>query len=261
MNSFQRFLTWLRLSKAPRAKLGVLAILKNESLNLREWVAHYRWQGVEKFFLIDNGSTDNGENVLREEIKSGLVEWYVRPRPHAQVSHYRIVYHRAAISHKVEWLIMADLDEFWYAPNSNLRDEVSNLKGVDLLYANWRNFGSNGNKEHPPSLRRSLTLRDPRLGAHSSTKWLVRTDAVRFPWQLKMHKVKGISSERVVSDNERFRLNHYLTQSLHYFTTVKMTRGDACNRRSDTLRNMAYFKAADDVATCEDRELAELCPR
>lgn len=255
------FLRRLLPRKPPRARLGVLAILKNESWNLREWIDHYRWQGVEKFFLIDNGSTDGGADLVRGEVASGLVEWYVCLRRHAQVAHYRTVFHRASIRRKVEWLVVADLDEFWYAPRSSLRDEVGRLEGIDLVYANWRYFGSNGFIEHPPSLRRCLTRRHPDLGSHASTKWIVRTDAVRFPWQLKMHKVKGISSERVVSDNERFHLNHYVTQSLHYFTKVKMTRGDASTRRSDEIRNMEYFKIVDDPATLEDRVLADLCAK
>jgi hypothetical protein len=73
-----------------------------------------------------------------------------------------------------------------------------------------------------------------------------------------MHKVKGIRSERVVSDNERFHLNHYVIQSLHYYTTIKMTRGDASTNRGDAIRDLDYFKSFDEPATFEDRVLADL---
>lgn len=247
--------------KPPRARLGVLAILKNESLNLREWIDHYRWQGVEKFFLIDNGSTDGSMALVEKEIAAGVVEWFVRPKKHAQVRHYREIFRRASIRRKVEWLVMADLDEFWFAPRSTLREEVERLEQIDLVYCNWRVFGSSGYREHPESLRRCLTLRHPDLAGHGVTKWICRTDAIWFARQLKLHKVKGIRSDRVVSDNERFHLNHYVTQSLHYFTTVKMVRGDADNRRNETTRTQAYFKAYDEPATVEDRLLAEQCAR
>ena len=244
--------------KPRRARLGVLAILKNESLNLREWIDHYRWQGVEKFFLIDNGSTDGGAELVKEEIAAGVVEWFVRQRKHSQVRHYREIFRRASIRRKVEWLVMADLDEFWFAPRSSLSEEVARLEQIDLVYSNWRIFGSSGYREHPESLRRCLTLRHPDLAGHGQTKWICRTDAIWFARQLKLHKVKGIRSDRVVSDNERFHLNHYVTQSLHYFTTVKMVRGDADNRRNDATRTQAYFEAYDGPATLEDRVLADL---
>ena len=39
--------------------LSIVAIFKNESWILKEWIEHYLNQGVDHFFLIDNGSTDN----------------------------------------------------------------------------------------------------------------------------------------------------------------------------------------------------------
>ena len=37
----------------------ILAIFKNESEILDEWITHYIREGCSKFFLIDNGSSDN----------------------------------------------------------------------------------------------------------------------------------------------------------------------------------------------------------
>ena len=38
--------------------LGVAAIIKNEKPYLKEWLEYHRLQGVEHFYLCDNGSTD-----------------------------------------------------------------------------------------------------------------------------------------------------------------------------------------------------------
>jgi glycosyltransferase involved in cell wall biosynthesis len=48
--------------------LSVLSIFKNETMNLKIWIEHYLWQGVEHFYLIDNGSDDNPLNILQEYI-------------------------------------------------------------------------------------------------------------------------------------------------------------------------------------------------
>ena len=37
----------------------IVAIFKNESEILDEWITHYLREGCSKFFLIDNGSSDN----------------------------------------------------------------------------------------------------------------------------------------------------------------------------------------------------------
>lgn len=39
--------------------LSLLAIFKNEETSLSLWIEHYCWMGVDHFYLIDNGSTDN----------------------------------------------------------------------------------------------------------------------------------------------------------------------------------------------------------
>ena len=34
--------------------LSILAQFKNETMNLKLWLDHHLWQGVQHFFLIDN---------------------------------------------------------------------------------------------------------------------------------------------------------------------------------------------------------------
>jgi len=235
-----------------------MAIMKNEAMNLREWVDHYRWQGIDKIFLIDNGSSDGGVSLIEGEIAEGFIELFERPEPHQQVAHYHAVFAAASIAERVEWLVMADLDEFWFSPNSTLHTAVDNLTDIDLVYTNWTIFGSSGFDRHPPSLRRELVHRQPQLGLHSDTKWICRTAAIRDPRQMIVHKLTGIDSTRVVSDNDLFRLNHYPIQSLEYFTKVKMTRGDACAQRFDSVRDLDYFKRYDESATVLDRTLADM---
>ena len=50
-------------------------------------------------------------------------------------------------------------------------------------------------------------------------------------------------------------LDNYVTQSVEYFTKVKMTRGDASNPTSDRVRDMKYFEAANAGTTVFDDEL------
>ena len=58
--------------------LSVLSIFKNEIMNLKVWIEHYLWQGVDHFYLIDNGSTDNPLHILQEYINKGIVSYYYK---------------------------------------------------------------------------------------------------------------------------------------------------------------------------------------
>ena len=243
-----------------RDKTAVLAIMKNEALNVREWVDHYRWQGIDRIFLIDNGSTDGGPGLIEKEIREGYVELFSLPEPHKQWAHYQKAIVEGRILERVEWLVMADLDEFWFAPESLLGAAIDGLEDVDLVYANWKMFGACGYQSHPPSLRRCLTLRHPVLSEHRDTKWICRTAAIKHRRDISVHKVSGIDSARVVSDNVRFHLNHYPLQSMEYFTKVKMTRGDVSSGTFDAVRTLDYFDRHDSPATLEDRLLADAVP-
>ena len=49
-------------------KLSVGALFKNESHSIKEWIKHYLYHGVEHFYLIDDGSTDNYLEEIQEFI-------------------------------------------------------------------------------------------------------------------------------------------------------------------------------------------------
>lgn len=246
-------------SRAPEGSVAVLAIMKNETDVLAEWIEHYRWQGVHRIYLIDNGSTDDPMRILAPHVASGFVEYFPRPRRHAQGLHYREVFRKAAIRDRSQWLVMADLDEFWFSPRGDLRKAVATLDpDFDLLYANWIVFGSSGRVEQPASVREGFVHRHGHLGPHSSTKWICRTAALGWFPDFDQHKVGGIDSRRVLWDNDAFRLHHYPIQSLDYFRRVKMTRGDVSAVDAENVRDLEYFRSMDAQATVFDDSLARM---
>ena len=75
------------------------------------------------------------------------------------------------------------------------------------------------------------------------------------------HKVWGIDSRRVISDNLTFRLNHYPVMSRDYFQRIKMTRGDVSAANADSVRTMDYFEKYDRPAVVRDTLLADMVRR
>ena len=63
----------------PQYYLAVCAIAKDEGPYFKEWIEWHRKQGVDKFYVYDNESTDCTKEVLEPYIKSGLVEYTYFP--------------------------------------------------------------------------------------------------------------------------------------------------------------------------------------
>jgi hypothetical protein len=240
-----------------RDPLCVMAIVKNEALNIVEWADHYFWQGASHLFIIDNGCTDSTVPLLQAHPRSQDITIFHLPRPHRQAEHYRHVFKVAKLRTRFQWLLVADADEFWFSPSGRRLPEVLHaLRNYDLIYCNWTNFGSSGHRSHPSSLRKELTQCAPSLESHDLSKWVVRTDAIRWTTQIRVHKVSGCRSTHTISENEQLRINHYTTQSLHYWTTVKMTRGDAFDPAMERFRDLSKFEDLERRFTTTDDTLA-----
>ncbi|MDB5658742.1 MAG: hypothetical protein JWS10_1357 [Cypionkella sp.] len=239
--------------------LGVLGIMKNEAMNIDEWVQHYVSMGAGKIFLIDNGSTDDTLAKAQIWIDKGVVELVQYPERHYQKKHYWAAFKHFKIAQRCQWLLVADLDEFWFCPcGETIVEQLRDFRAYDVIYANWRNFGNNGVDKHPASIRQAFTLSAPTLYFHTERKYICRTSVVKSRQSLEIHAVTGARSERTVSDNERFNLNHYVVQSLEFFRDVKMTRGNASSHSETSVRNMEYFQRFDAPCTMPNHLLADL---
>src|SRR5690242_8629779 len=62
------------LGTRPPIGLAVCAIFRDEARYLAEWVTFHRLQGVERFYLYDNLSTDDWRQEVAPELRSGVVE-------------------------------------------------------------------------------------------------------------------------------------------------------------------------------------------
>lgn len=231
---------------------GVLGIMKNEEMNVIEWLDHYFWQGASKIYLIDNGSTDRSIEIARSHPRIDDVILVERPKKHSQVMHYREVVQTLRVWEQVEWLVVADLDEFWFCKDGReLPEYLAAEKKNDLIYSNWTVFGSNGLEKHPDSLRLSITACHDRLDRHVNTKWILRSKLLTKA-ALDIHKVYGVCSGRVISDNTELQLNHYMIQSREFFEKVKMTRGSSASASADNVRDWDYFNSVDHGCVAEN---------
>lgn len=236
--------------------LSVMAIFKNETLNLKTWIEHYLWQGVEKFYLIDNNSSDNPLSILQPYIDTNIVSYFFCPQPHQQLSHYRSIYIQEKLQQNTKWLIIADLDEFFYGLKLNIRNIILKLNNYDILYCNWLMFGSDGLIDHPEDIRTAIVYRNPKF--HKNKKYIFQTKNINSS-QILIHHIEPANKyyKQLIANNI-LHLNHYPIQSLNYFKQVKMTRGDVDTIRSDKIRDINYFNEYDKNNSTKDDYLKKI---
>ncbi|MBX7066979.1 MAG: glycosyltransferase family 92 protein [Parachlamydiales bacterium] len=162
-------------------RLAICAMFKNEGPWLKEWVAYHRNAlKVDHFYLYNNESTDNYQEVLQPYIDEGVVEvidWDSQNPNHlaqgafmdapwsaAQLGAYNDCLKTRAIG-KAKWVAMIDIDEF-----------IVPVKGIKSFYAlldqaeknkrgtvsmEWRVFGTSGVRElhEGELLTEKLTMR------------------------------------------------------------------------------------------------------
>lgn len=222
----------------PKFFLSALVIAKNEEMVMREFLEHYRSQGFDHVYLIDNGSTDNTVKNATEFGKD-FVTIYKRPDKHAQVRLYNQVYSK----HKndTEWLAIIDADEYLFGVQKPLRKYLETCVTCSYFSLPWIMYGSVGEK-HPESIRQACTKRFP---DNFSTEWsnyrkvVFRTKVVPV---VDLHDHETVAPKTLCAVNDpNIRLNHYPLASLEYFQKIKMTRGDAANPKTDTVRDMNYY--------------------
>ncbi len=240
-----------------RAQLCVMTIVKNEARNISEWIDHYFWQGAAHIFIIDNGSNDSTVKIIEAHPRRRDVTLYLLARPYRQVEHYRHVFRKERIANRFKWLIIADADEFWFdKEGEGLPAALHAREAFDLIYCNWTIFGTSGHEAHPASLRKELTKCQPKLGPHEFTKWAVKTDSIKGRSAITVHKVAGCRSSHTISDNERFQINHYFTQSLEFWREVKMRRGDVVDPANDAARTLEMFHGTEAACIDQDEKLS-----
>ena len=234
-------------------ELSLISIFKNETFNLKTWIEHYLWQGVNKIYLIDNGSTDNPLEILQPYINKNIVIYYSLPEKYKQMEHIRYVIQKENLKKKTKWLIIGDLDEFFYSYPKKLIDTINDFNKYDVVYSNWKMFGSDGLIDHPEDIRTSIINREPEL--NENKKYIFKPSRVKIE-DIHIHKVDNIKNQ--ITENKKIQLNHYPIQSLQYFKEVKMSRGDVNSLKHENVRDMNYFNKYDKNTIFKDAQLSDL---
>ncbi len=127
--------------------LGITAIIKNEAPYIREWIEFHKLQGVTKFFIYDNESSDDIRKILEPYIKNGeVILKYIKGRG-VQAKAYNDSLNKNR--NKVLYMAFIDIDEFITPIKDDtvvqyLKEFERRHKKFDALCINWLIHGFNG---------------------------------------------------------------------------------------------------------------------
>lgn len=246
---------------APPHYLAVCAIAKNEGPYFKEWIDWHVAEGVEKFYIYDNESTDETRQVLEPYIQSGVVDYKYWPGYRQQMAVYDdcIKRHR----HEMRWLAFIDLDEFIVpVQHDSIPQFLKTMERFSSVEINWLIYGSGGLKEKSPEpvMKRFRHHSKPDDWLNRHVKSIV--DPLRVCNMIGCHEAARVSGQaadshgQIIKRNFRerppqqdvIRINHYAVRSYQEFTE-KQARG----RASGTNRTVRdeYFDKYDLNDICE----------
>jgi len=115
-------------------------IIKNEQTYIQEWIQHYIKQGVQHFFIIDNGSTDNTLHILKKYDNITIFN-DTRKYPDKQPDMYTENL-LPFLKKYVKWNILVDADELIFANHKNtIFNYLKTIpENIHQIYVIWKMF-------------------------------------------------------------------------------------------------------------------------
>ncbi len=247
--------------------------MKDEAINIVEWLAYHRAIGVEKFYLYDNNSSDHTVELLQPLVERGIVDiipWRINP---GQLE----AYNDFAERHRDHWTWAAfiDMDEFInpYGLDS-FTAWLAGLEDSSAVALQWMNYGPNGHDAPPPGLlieayAKRLEATNP---VHQHVKSVVRLrdyDRARSPHSFwvngRVTDEHGAEIDQQAGDyaimpirtHTGICINHYYTRSRSEWM-AKVTRGMADSAaNAPNRRDMSWFEGYVRDAQTHDDSIAK----
>lgn len=227
-------------------ELTVGAMFRDEAPYLAEWIEFHHMLGVEKFFLFNNESQDDFEEVLAPYIRKNLVvlcHWPMESRTQAELNNTQCGAYRRIVDMNAgltKWLALIDIDEFVFpVVQDSLLDVLHDYEDFGGLSVNWQMFGTGGCSAIPKDKLLIESLNQCSRKNHrqnhmvktiSRPDLIMHFDNVHFatyvPGKLQVNAdkipMKGSFSGYVSTD--KIRVNHYWSRDEITFASLKKPR-------------------------------------
>lgn len=234
------------LSSAENSKkyqLSICAIFYNEAPYFKEWIEYHRLLGVEHFYLYNNESTDNYQEVLAPYIKKKivtLIDWPTRkPIEEEKKNLYTWVFTTQVSAYtdacqskakdETEWLALIDIDEFLVPiKDHSLLDVLKRYNSLPAVEVLWHIYGTSKVKE---LAKENLLIESLYMTANPNDslnckvfKTILKPSLYTgFIWPPHFCSYKNGEKSLCLKKNE-LRINHYINRSMDYFYGQKIKK-------------------------------------
>ena len=213
--------------------LAVCSMYRDHAPYLREWIEFHRLVGVERFFLYDNGSTDDHREVLAPYGDEVVVQPWTSPPEVKRGAPWglSVAFDDCLERHRrdARWIAFIDIDEFLFSPTGRgLPDVLAGFESWPGVCVSRVDYGPSGHRKKPSGLviESYLHRRGYEPGYREFVKSIV--DPARTRRAFNAHRFLYTDGE-AVDENGRpmdeaapnrsevslslLRINHYVTKS------------------------------------------------
>lgn len=123
--------------------VSICAIFKDEAVYFKEWIEYHKLIGVDHFYLYNNFSSDNFQEILKPYIDCQLVTLIDWPVKFGQGKAYEDCY--LNYRQHTNWITFLDIDEF-ICPKWDLKIDswLANYIKYPSIAVYWKMFGTSG---------------------------------------------------------------------------------------------------------------------
>lgn len=221
------------LNKTKKQTIAICACIKNEGLDLKEWLDYHMSIGVNTFYIYDNGSTDNTKEIISQY---NNINYFYTPEPAIQLK----VYYHCLQNAKEDWVGIIDLDEFVVPIEKSLSETLKDFNNYAGLAINWVMYGSSGHKIRPAgNIKDNYLYRSEySYDNNNHVKCFVKPKLIEQPltphsFQCKENQIVNENFEPVNEQSlipfsgNKIRINHYYCKSVEdYLNKIKRGRAD-----------------------------------
>jgi Glycosyl transferase family 2 len=172
-------------------------MIRNEADIIRVNILYHLSIGFDRLLVVDNGSTDGTDRILRELGKDPRVRWTREPGSFRQGRIFSQLA-REAFKEGADWVAPVDADDFWYARRDDLRC-VLDSSSASVLRVEHIDFVQRRQQREPSSDHLChMTRRVPepiqRCGAYEK---LLETNQISYIELMRIPKTISRSSENI----------------------------------------------------------------
>ncbi|HEX7705810.1 MAG TPA: glycosyltransferase [Thermoanaerobaculia bacterium] len=172
-------------------KIYGVMMVRNEADILRLNLLHHHAAGIDRFLIVDNGSSDGTTEILEEFSQAGLVDWRREDGKYRQAE-ITTDLAREAVRAGADWVFPIDADEFWCGVGDTI-PAILDRSDAGALRAQVLNFIQRRDQHRStPEALLEMTMRAPLpVGPLDQVRPLVESG--RFAYVEMLYQPKWIS--------------------------------------------------------------------